>query len=96
MQNDFNEGTWFLNDQEVPQESVKSFQKSGEHYELKVEYFSALRELVKINKVKYEVEKSSGLEVKEFEVVDERRIMADEGDSGIEPGTTLLLKRSRV
>lgn len=96
MPNHYKEGTWFLNGKKVPEESIKSFNKSCEQYKLNIEYFSGLRELVKINTVKHEVEKSSGLNVEEFEVVDERRVMADEGDSGIEPGTTLVLEKKHT
>lgn len=84
---------WFLDGKRVSGERVKSFQNLGGRYKLKVEYFSGLRELLKINTVKRIVKSSNVTDIDEFKVIDEKRIMVDEGDGDVEPGTTLILEK---
>ena len=83
---------WWIDDKPVPADRIIKFERTGEEFELQIDYFKALRRPVRIDLVTREP-KPGGPEQK-YTVVDQEQILPDEGDGDQEPGLFLKLKRS--
>ena len=81
---------WWLDEKPVPADKIIKFEKTGEAYELHIDYYKALRRPVRVDQVSRQLE--SGESKQHFTVIDQEQILPDEGDAKEEPGLFLWLK----
>ena len=85
------ESNWWIDDKQVPADRITRFERTGEVFELHIDYYRALRRPVRIDRVTKKSQ--SGEPEQVFTVVDQEQILPDEGDGEQEPGLFLKLRQ---